>query len=423
MQYATFRDRQSRILIISIILLPILNSSHIGTTAIGYGDIFLVITFFIIALPRLLRQKIVVNNTKYVKFLVYATIITLMNYILIDDYVFSSAIITLVKYIFYSIVIFMGTQFCDMDYGEEFYLNICVIETIYEILQLFLSVRLGVNLPYVLPQLPMEYGLMGARHNAQLLAQFKLMGFRGVGFFPEPSHFAEYTIFAICILLYKKEKSRKDFIRLALVSMGILLTKSSVGIVCYIAVSIFYFCGNRNNRSYRKLFNWIISGGLLVAVFIIIGKKTGIWDSMYYKYLTIFNTQWGLTGNLRVMRGFTVYARTPLFIKMFGIGCSNYNTLINEFNIVTFYDVTMDRFNEYMNAIGTILIHFGIVGLILYINAIIDLYKKSHNTEKSILVAWGIIMCTENFFFAPIYVMALCLVKKALYDDANTNVS
>ena len=76
----------------------------------------------------------------------------------------------------------------------------------------------------------------------------------------------------------------------------------------------------------------------------------------------------------------------PLFYKIFGVGVNNASDFINNYNIVTKYDVTWISVTEYFNNISTILIYSGAIGGLLFFIQLLVMHKNMINTGKIILI-------------------------------------
>lgn len=382
-----------------VILFPILNSAHIGNLNFGFGDLFLVLTYLLITLLYSCSKKFNFNKTNilFLGFLIYLGGISLFNCLANSKFEFSSMLTPYIRYVFYGLIIFNNKNFIDIDFGVKFYVNVCLIETIYGLIQFLMTLTTGIALPYVLPFTTMEYGSYGADYNLQLLYTLQYIdGIRFVGFFPEASHFAQYTILAIVFLLYKKNRGKLDIIKLVMISLGIILTKSSVGIIAYLFVITYYFVTTKHisKKEFITRFTLII---VFVGLFVIIQNRLDIFGFIQERFRRISEKQYAVSGNLRLLRGYIVYNEFPLFFKIFGIGSGNYANFVEGYNIRTFFDLTMDRTNEYMNAFSLLLIRTGIAGTVLYTIFSIKFFKNCLSYKRSYSL-FGL-----NFFSQKIY--------------------
>ena len=393
----------------SLILFPILNSAHIGNLNFGFGDAFLVLAYGIALLSHANKIKCGINKDSitFWPFVIYLIVITIINCSTIPSFKFSSIFMPIIRYTFYGIVLYSNRKFFDREFGKKFYINTCVIEALYGLLQFAITIIAGIALPYVLPFTTMEYGSYGADYNATVLWTMQNVdGMRLVGFFPEASHFAQYTIICIVFLLFTDDKSKKNIIKLIIVSLAILLTKSSVGIICY-GIILIYYMMTEKHMSAKKLFTRIALLVLATFALLIIGNKMNILDFIRERLSQINERTYAVSGNIRIIRGFLIYGEAPLHIKIFGIGCGNYVNFIDYYHIKTFFDLVMDRNNEYMNAFSLLLIRSGIVGTGIFSVFAGKLFMKINREQKAIFYVWILLLFTENIFFSPIFVLLL----------------
>lgn len=415
-----YTEKPHKLFTVAVVLFPILNSSHVGNLNFGYGDLLLVFVFVAKILPNILASKLVLEEKKFWVFMGYLGLVSIVECVVTPSYSILSMLVPYMKYVFYGIIIFGCMKYFDTGYGIKFYINVCVMESVYSFIQYILTVITGIALPYVFPFSNMEYGINGALYNAQLLQTLNVEGIRGVGFFPEPSHFAEYTIFSIVFLLFKERKNRIDIIKFIIISFGILLTKSSIGIISWVIAVLFYYFYSMKQVSKKHFVRIVFTLVMLIAIFVSLGIKFDVFSFIMQRLETINERTWAVSGNLRLLRGFIIYGETPWFIKVFGIGCGNYSNFVDTYNIQTFFDRVMSRTNEYMNGVSTILLRSGVIGGFLYINFCCTLFKNLTKAQRVIFWMGIIILCTEYFFFAPIFVMYLCFLNTPMVNAENS---
>lgn len=393
----------------SIILFPILNSAHIGDMNFGFGDVLLVLTYMLVLFwqGRSIKLKINKDSSLFWIYIIYLCVVSVMNCFIIPGFEFSSILGSLVRYAFYGLIIFSNRKYADYEYGIKFYINVCLMEAIYGLIQFFLTLTFGIVLPYVLPFTTMEYGVYGADYNAQLLSVFQNVdGIRLVGFSPEPSHFAQYTVFSIIFLLYKKNRRKIDFVKLCVISIAILLTKSSIGIIALLFVITFYMVTERH-LNVRKAISriGIISISILVAV--ILNNRYDVITFIQERISSINERTYAVSGNLRLIRGYMVYSKAPWNIKIFGIGCGNYANFVNQFNISIFFDNVMDKTNEYMSASSLLLVRTGAIGAMIFFFFCTKLFVHLNKIQKIIFFVWIELFFSENLFFVPRFVLIM----------------
>lgn len=400
---------RSKLLAFAIVLLPILDSSHIGDTSIGFGTILL-IAATIWAVIFYGRLKISLGNKKMFLYMMYFLLISLICCSIIPSFSLINMAVQYTKYAIYAVSIFGAYYFCDWEWCKKLYINVCFLESIYAIIQLFLNVTTNIRLPFVFPYTTMEYGMLGSEYNARLINIMNFEGFRAVGFFPEPSHFAEYTIFSIIFLMDQKNKSKGSYMKLVVISAALFLSMSSIGLLAYAMIFIVYYIRNMQHTGKNKFFALAFAGVLLVIGFIYAGIEFGVFDFIQNRLSTISEKKWAVSGNTRLLRGFMVYGKSNIFVKIFGFGAGNYKNFIDHFQISTFFDLQMNKYDEYMNGASFLLLHSGLIGALLYLSFCVNLYKDGSQMKKMLLLVNILIFFTEYFFFTPIYVMSMFFI-------------
>ena len=407
---ARFQFNRIRLFTILIVIFPILNTSLIGSLYFGFGDLFLLIGYFLLIFSYQISGRFKLKKNQFMLFMIYFFFVSTVNSLTISGFSISNTITRFLRYLFYSIIIFQCDEYIDWDYGFKFYIKVCCIESIYLLIQFALSLLNIIDLPYVFPYAMMEYHTWGATYNAQLRDLFRNETLRGVGFFPEASHFAQYTIFSIPILLYSDLGfSKKNTIaKFILISVSILLTFSSIGIFGYLATILIYVCSRLKTRKQ------IIRGGvlLLLAILLVVffSFKLNLFDFVMERLRGIAVTRYPTSGNQRLMRGFYIFSDLPTVYKIFGIGCGNFTNAMKALNVHTIFDEFLPLTNEFMSGISTVMVDTGIIGTLLFIRFYIHQWRIMDIMHKVFMINIMIALVTENSFFQSIFVFSMCLL-------------
>lgn len=415
-------DFRSKFITASIIIFPILNTSHIRNLNYGYGDLLLVLVLLLVKFTTYKSISIHKENSLFWIFVIYLGAVSFFCCLSIPKFSIASFVKPFFRYFFYAYYIYGFKKYFNINLAVDIYIKVCLIESVYLIIQFVLTVAFGLVLPYVCPFLNMEYGMNGAEYNQQLYNTFLYIdGIRGVGFFPEPSHFAQYTIFSLIFLLYRKNKSFSDCVIFFVILIAFILTRSGIGMATLSIVFAIYFCMIKyvNKEKLMKRFAVIV---VCLPIVVIMCQKLEILNFIMSRINSIFETQYAVSGNLRLLRGYIIFMKSPLFAKMFGIGCGNFANFINGFNIVTFFDTQMDKTSEFMNGVSTVLIRSGIVGTSILTLYFCGRYIKMKKINRILFLVWCIFMCLENFFFTPKFVLFLCFIN-ANFDDLREKYS
>lgn len=227
---------------------------------------------------------------------------------------------------------------------------------------------------------------------------------RPVAFFTEP---AMVIAFLTPVLLFAQQK--KDYFVAIVVSIAILLTGSTSGVIALLIMWGFYIVSFKLSRTVKIV---------LVLLFI----------AAIYAFLTIdiFSSSIekinhelsGESGNMdaRMLRGWWIYAILDLRSQLFGISDYDIASFVygnaSEF---TFQTVIEDNF--YLNTAQRILIQTGAVGAVLYIWMLIKLWISTNKAVRPYLLYVIVSMFfASNFYingmFGLQYVVLLSYLTK-----------
>lgn len=160
------------------------------------------------------------------------------------------------------------------------FLRICtwiaLAATVCIVVQYFCYYVLGFHLQLVATNLLSESAeqWIGLAQTGRINVSGKTMAFyRPSAFFLEPSHFAIFCIPVVCVLLLSKDSGRKEFIKAAVISAGVLLTTSGLGLVAIGAMWLlfvaFYLRNTRKNKKF--VFSDILKPHSLLLILVIGG--------------------------------------------------------------------------------------------------------------------------------------------------------
>lgn len=172
-----------------------------------------------------------------------------------------------------------------------------------------------------------------------------LSTYRPMSVFLEPSHYCQYVLFALAIVLFKHKMSVKDILLAAFLSVGILVSTSSMGVIlCLTLWAVYLFTimkdfvlsGRLNLKIFFIILIVIISAVMIFSQFgdmfwfaiqriynPSVSSSTAAWDSRLGTFSVFFETD-----NLRTLlfgRGYGVinegewYASIPYYYSGTGI--------------------------------------------------------------------------------------------------------
>lgn len=221
---------------------------------------------------------------------------------------------------------------------------------------------------------------------------------RPSSFFVEPAHFCRYIMLPLFILLFRSS-SPKKMNKALLISVAVVLSKSSIG---YIGLSAIWLAWifievSKRRMSHNRFAKSLILITLAIAVCIWVDSRFDIL-SFAIEHISELNMKQISSGNLRVFRGFWIWREEDLLHQIFGVGMANVNNYLIKNGIRTIFDGQLELGCEYMSAVSYVLVMNGIVGLSIFFSALFCLFHKSENTEKVLIFVFVLLMLSNEEF-------------------------
>ncbi len=208
---------------------------------------------------------------------------------------------------------------------------------------------------------------------------------RVAGFFTEPQGYCSYILPLMTILLFKKR-----FLLALFFSVTILASTSSQGIILMMMVWIYYLF-----KYERKLFKKVIFILLFIVVLLIL-YMSGLFDFAFEKInkIDIFGY------DVRLTKGFQIYYNMPFLDKMLGIGFGNLREYLLSSNFNFFWmSLTRNEIFDYVTTMSNLLISYGVIGFVFYINIFFKNIKNVSEISKIFLVIIFICSFTQTILF------------------------
>lgn len=247
---------------------------------------------------------------------------------------------------------------------------------------------------------------------------------RPSGFFTEPQTFCTFAIIVLLIALEKKE-----FGFLTFLSLGIVLTGSSAGILLLVAVYFYYLVKNKNisNKSKLKVFIVAIVLAIVLSLPIFskyIQKISSVFeDFSYYSSARIANS-YSYTNYLRLLKSWHTYFMMPLTEKILGIGINNFYNYINNSNVVFIWNNIWEnsaKMAGYYSSAGGVFIECGLIAGLYYYAFLIKKYRNTNSyVSKAIIVFLFLQSLITQIFFNHIFLYYFMFYNVFLCDEEKT---
>ena len=225
--------------------------------------------------------------------------------------------------------------------------------------------------------------------------------------FAESSHFAVYEIPALIMYLFKKAHQKNILLKIVIISLSILLSTSSNGLIIMI-IAYFAFIVYKYYRRINLLY-FILGGIILLGAFYFISKSKFIDDVTY----GLFVQEVDMTtskAEMRIYRGFNMYVDLPLDKQLFGVGWRNAQRYCRSCNKALYNTYYADVF-DYFNSIAGSLIYSGIIGCFLLCLFFYNLFKHTNDfATRTLVICVFILMGTSSVLMSDQWVFFMAAI-------------
>ena len=221
---------------------------------------------------------------------------------------------------------------------------------------------------------------------------------RSSSFFLEPSHFVQYIIPYVCIIICRCIQNKKISFELILLISVVIWSKTGTGLFSLVIIGLFcfLFCNKWNILS-----KFFIS--LFIAVFLVVAF-TYFSDNAIVAEILRRSTEFSITvdaygqqsGFFRIWRGYFIYAAGNIYNQIFGTAVAAV-----EFVASKVYIPGINYEGSYMNGIQSLLVQGGIVGTLLFGGYIRKLFNLFSISGRCIILTMLGLFFMENMLYSP----------------------
>lgn len=401
---------RQKILAFLIAVLPVAYIYSFPIFINNLGHAILLFLIFPMLIADYTSQKKTKENKKtnryYVFFCLYLITISLLSPLING---FEGEVKELFSAAEFSVIVYFLIN--DKKIGRTFvdiYIKLAIFFALFLLLQYVAFIFFGVTISGVIPFLE-EY-------NREVESVFEGRILRISSAFAESSHFAVYEIPALLMLLFGKTKSKCPIIWIVILSISVLLSTSSNGILIMGMVYIAYIY----SRFFNKLnIAYIVIGGvILVSGYYLISRSQFIEDVTY----GLFVQESDMTtskAEMRIYRGFNMYADMPTDKKVFGIGWRNAQDYCKTCNNQLFSKYAADVF-DYFNSIAGTLIYTGLIGLTFLTLFFYTLFKRVDDfCTKTLIACVFILMGSSSILMSDQWIFFLATITSMININSN----
>lgn len=363
-----------------------------------------------IAVLLLNRKKNI--NWKRVKPLIllwfFGTFVSLLSFTVQQEVTIDN-ITRIIRFSFYVILIILSASYFERKIALKFYKGLCILLSIYIILQVAIYHSIGIILPFKILPMPWIDGRIFDISDAMAWAE--RWYFVPSGVFIEPGYAAQFLLPGLALSLYGWLKHKKTDVKSTiLIFTAIILTTSSQGIFIGTLILGLYiiFRAKRSNNRLRLLKNAFIIA--LFFVFIILFMNLdGVQNSIEKVTGEI---QGGSSTSFRIYRGGEIFLQLPVLFKVIGVGHGNIGNFVVENMIITKYDpaILTPIAADYANGISTVLLYYGVLGFILLINLYWNLWRNTKDAFRLIVITLVVLSMVASLYFSILMVFYISLI-------------
>ncbi len=356
---------------------------------ITFGDVLLIISILLIMI-NILKYNLNLSSIVasplllYIMFIIFHSLIFWM----VSPHELSEGILGVLRYLLYLFATMIGARyFFNYQYGYKIYKKLAVLFALYCIVQFFSYNFFSVVLPSNLFGLPtVDYiNAITSEYNMNMYLSGTVL-YRPRSIFLEPSYYAAYQIPILYLIL--NNENEKFLVRYGvslLITISIFLAGTTTGILLQ------FLCWWKPvTTELRKL-----SYRFIIFLIIVIPCVLHFIDSDYWQ--RVLNRIISSDKTL----GASVTGRTQNYQILFD-GSLSWNQLL--FGQGKWADV------GYLPSYGTLILSFGLIGLMLFLAAMLWTYLKTQKRGRAMIVLL-LIMCTgTNTLFNISSVLMLFLI-------------
>lgn len=395
-------------------LAPILSIYATPILSISIGEIMLIgVGFLLISSNR----SNLTHTKNYIGYIVYSIIITIAMSCYHMDIFGSDTIKEMISFVAYSCLAILYAKRMNLDLYIEKYQTIAFVAAIYLIIQSVVHMIAGIWLPGMIPEVMTDSGVS----TTLLIERYS----RACSFFKEPAHFAQFMSIPLSTILFSEKHNRKFFIYLSVYIISLALSFSGNAMAILGTSFLFYLFYLFRSGEGKKT----VKASLLIVVIVSLGFlliKTNSQVQELFGRLTsgeLLGTYAPrVSGYVRIVRGYVVYLSFGLLEKVFGIGMGNYSTFAIHYCRDALYSRASRYDPSYINGIQFFLTSTGMIGLIMYLYAILKNIRKRKIVIACIAANMLILSAISNLSRGSLWVSFLTIIMCTGYEKRDCEV-
>lgn len=382
---------------------PILNIYAItGLPGLSIGQFILVFLILRMIIKNNIPIRILFKN-----YIIYSLITTICSLVIynnnINDAIYEIAAFTL----FFIIINFsiIGTEY---QIVKKWVINIGIFALLFFILQ-YLLFAVGHPISGIIDFLPLSNNVDTEVFRNQQLGRDRLSSI-----FQEPAHYSEFMAIVLTLLLINsKVLSSKNFYLSIIISITIILCKSTTGAVLLFFIWCSWGLKYFKTSKYRFIFTFFITIFLLYSFPLILSSSYSDYiitrfDEISFDPSASIN---GYSSYIRVLRGYIPIFESDYWSKIFGHGLGSLPSYIEQNPTSLFLKIT-DFNRTWVNSFQYILFMTGFIGAILFSKQIISFFKCTTFLGKVLIIQYISSFFSSSILLTPFSALYLYFIVK-----------
>lgn len=229
--------------------------------------------------------------------------------------------------------------------------------------------------------------------------------------FLEPAAYVTWMLPLLCMCM-----KRKQHIWMIAISITILLSTSSTGIIMTGIVWLYYSCISiRNKEEHSNVL--LIVGVVFVGIWIF--TRLSVFNEALNKFTNISLED--TSNSVRLILGFQLYWFAPLSYKILGIPYLNVESYLRSGKVnLSMYGLNSRlSYLGFVNSIGNCMLVYGVFGLILYLKLFINLWNDSDIYSKCFVLLAFVSIFGQSTFWNSIFVFQFAIMISSKNKDTS----
>ena len=301
-----------------------------------------------------------------------------------------------------------------LDRFLKFYRIAAFVNIIFLLLQEAMYFAIGYRVMGILTFLPLTH-VGGVDFDAAQYAEAASMVERSSAFFSEPAHFVQFLLPLLAVELFFV-RSKMAYIRscLYVVALFVLASGNALLGMGIIGIFLFFFVLRRLPPLYS--IGTVVLTISLIVISVSEAMKTEYGEKLVERVEELDPDQNRLTsGFVRIFRGYYIWNEMDTKEKIVGV---NSSVKIDEKIGLSIMAFTFKDGDHYMNAVQSIMIYTGYIGICIFIGLLVYLWRGNNWAGRCCLAIYVAISLIASVYFT--YTMLLYLLVALLMKKENS---